>query len=231
MAQKPYIIGSLGPKALKYVSFEGKGRSFFRVRPVLLVVLQLPPRGVSPPLASASPSAQETARSASRLFSALMNVICIHHVQSLNPKFLCTYTYTYIYIYIHIHICKDIEAERGESQHISVRLPIHLSTYVSLHGMSIFLSAYLPTCLPTYLSGCICIHIYIYTHTCTRTYLYIYICTHTSHSLAHSLSLSLYIYIYMCVCVYTYYVYTDMHAHVLVCLFLCEKLYEGCSGG
>ena len=25
IAQKPYIIGSLGPKALKYESFEGKG--------------------------------------------------------------------------------------------------------------------------------------------------------------------------------------------------------------
>ena len=25
MAQKPYIVGSLGPKALKYESFEGKG--------------------------------------------------------------------------------------------------------------------------------------------------------------------------------------------------------------
>ena len=26
IAQKPYIIGSLGPKALKYKSFEGKGK-------------------------------------------------------------------------------------------------------------------------------------------------------------------------------------------------------------
>ena len=26
IAQKPYIIGSLGPKALKYESFEGKGK-------------------------------------------------------------------------------------------------------------------------------------------------------------------------------------------------------------
>ena len=30
MAQKPYIIGSLGPKALKYASFEGKGLRLHR---------------------------------------------------------------------------------------------------------------------------------------------------------------------------------------------------------
>ena len=34
IAQKPYIIGSLGPKALKYESLDGKGMSAFELTPV-----------------------------------------------------------------------------------------------------------------------------------------------------------------------------------------------------
>ena len=35
IAQKPYIIGSLGPKALKYESFEGKGWGRYKTKSVL----------------------------------------------------------------------------------------------------------------------------------------------------------------------------------------------------
>ena len=31
IAQKPYITGSLGPKAVEYESFEGKGQGSFRL--------------------------------------------------------------------------------------------------------------------------------------------------------------------------------------------------------
>ena len=95
IAQKPYIIGSLGPKALKYESFDAKGHMIceyesYHPSPCLQVLKVMPGLGF---------------RACCLLCTC--NTL-ISRKQILRDEYLYVFIYTYIYIHTHSYVLKYI---------------------------------------------------------------------------------------------------------------------------
>ena len=69
IAQKPYIIGSSGPKAVKYESFEGKGKVMVRI----FFIINSRSNNPNPQISSPAPGIPEAFPEAEQLRTKLLN--------------------------------------------------------------------------------------------------------------------------------------------------------------